>query len=74
MRIIIMIGIVNLNLDELHRSVIILNLPETHIKRSNIQNNVIHDDITRNEKENSYILQAHHICPTDRYIILRDVE
>jgi hypothetical protein len=48
-----MIGMKNLNVNELHRLKNVLNLFETHIKRSNIQNNVIQDEITRKEKENS---------------------
>jgi hypothetical protein len=48
-----MIEIINLILDEFHRLKNVLYLLGTHIKRSNIQNNVIHDEITRKENENS---------------------
>jgi len=48
-----MIGIMNLNLNEFHRLNNVRNRVETHIKRSNIQNNVIHDEIIRKENENS---------------------
>jgi len=47
-----MIGITNLSLNENHRFKNARNFVETHIKRSNIQNNVIQDEITRNETEN----------------------
>ncbi len=53
MRIIMMIGIRTLSLYENHRLKNVLNLVETHIKRSNIQNNVIQDEITRKENDNA---------------------
>jgi hypothetical protein len=53
MKIIIMIEMISLNLNELHGLNNVRNFDETHIKRSNVQNNVIHDEITRKEKENS---------------------
>ncbi len=48
-----MSGTRNLNVNEFHRLKNVLNLFETHIKRSNIQNNVIQDEITRKEEESS---------------------
>ncbi len=44
---------INFNLNEFHRWKNACNLVDIHIKRSNIQNSVIQDDITRNENENS---------------------
>jgi hypothetical protein len=52
MIIMMMIGITNLSLNENHRLKHARNFVETHIKRSNIQNSVIPDEITRNETEN----------------------
>jgi len=49
----IAIGKINLILNEFHRLKNDCKFFETHIERSNIQNNVIQDEITRNEKENS---------------------
>ncbi len=49
----IIIGVIILILNEVHRLKNDCNFVETHIKRSNIQNNVIQDEITRKEKENS---------------------
>ncbi len=49
----IIAGMINLSLNKLHRLKNDRNFVETHIKRSNIQNNVIHDEITRKENENS---------------------
>jgi hypothetical protein len=51
--IIIRTGIINLILNDRHRLENNFNLLETRIKRSNIQNNVIQDEITRKEEENS---------------------
>jgi hypothetical protein len=47
------IGMINFNFNEFQRLKNIFNLGDTHIKRSNIQNKVIQDEITRNENENS---------------------
>jgi hypothetical protein len=58
----IIIGMINLSLYEFHRLKNDRNFVETHIKRSNIQNNVIHDEVIRKEKENSYNLQVHTIA------------
>ncbi len=46
-------GTTHLTFNEFHRLKNDRNFVETHIKRSNIQNNVIHDEITRKENENS---------------------
>jgi hypothetical protein len=55
----IIIGMINLSLYEIYRLKNVRHFVETYIKHSNIQNNVIHDEIIRKEKENSYNLQVH---------------
>ncbi len=55
----IIIGMINLSLYEFYRLKNVRNFVELYIKHSNIQNNVIHDEIIRKEKENSYNLQVH---------------
>jgi hypothetical protein len=53
MIIMIRVGRINFNLDEFHRWKNVCNFVDTQIERSNIQNKVIQDEITRNENENS---------------------
>jgi len=48
----IIIGIISLSLNKFHRLKNDRKFIETHIKRSNIQNNVIQDEINRKEEEN----------------------
>jgi len=69
-----MIGMISLNLNEIHRLINDCKFADRHINRSNIQNNVTQDEITRKENENSYSLQAHHACPTNLCKICRDDE